>query len=106
MKGLNVANKFNIPRISVQNNNFIHIQQFILGPVSDWDVVTGGYVEVSLSSCHFLFKAVQACNAEHKVRAMGHHLQSKIKKMADLQIRRKNMCSSSRLSGNFHYPEF
>ena len=56
---------------TVQKKN---IQQLILGPVSNWYKVIRCYTQVSLSRCHLLFKAVQACNAEDKVWPMAQYL--------------------------------
>lgn len=53
------------------------LQQFIFGPVSNWYKVIGCDAQVSLSSRHLLFKAVQAGNTEDKVWPMAHYLPKK-----------------------------
>lgn len=54
-----------------------YIQQLILGSVSNWYKVVRFYVQVSLSRCHLLFKAIQACNAEDKMWPMAQYLPKK-----------------------------
>lgn len=72
---LNWSKKKRFLIIYIPFNQILSLQQFILCPVSDWYIITGWDVQVRLSCCHLLFKTVKACNAKHKVWAMGHYLQ-------------------------------